>query len=322
MLNAALWAVFVILSKRILASLDHVVVNFLVRGAALVALVLVGVPLTLTGAWDLGFDASWAAVGYMALSAVVTWLVAFNAYYYALHHGQVSIVVPITSSDPVFTALYSFLLLSAALALPTIVGLLVTVTGVVLLTRWMVQEEGRVEEPAGSEALVPDPPGLGTDGGEATSRAQVSQAKVALFAILTALSWGLTPILVEAAIDDIGGASLSLLMLSQGLGFVVLLPVVAQRRRHLVLRPLTKRERRTLWLLLAACGAIEALFSALFYLLVEAVGAVLTTITIATSPVFTILAGIFVLKERPGRKLLLAAAVTLAGVFIATLGGM
>ncbi len=45
----------------------------------------------------------------------------------------------------------------------------------------------------------------------------------------------------------------------------------------------------------------------------------LTTLITATSPIFAILGGVVFLRERLGAKLALAAAVTLAGVFLATL---
>ncbi len=48
----------------------------------------------------------------------------------------------------------------------------------------------------------------------------------------------------------------------------------------------------------------------------------LTTLITATSPIFAILGGTVFLRERLGTKLVLAAAVTLAGVFLATVPRM
>ena len=45
----------------------------------------------------------------------------------------------------------------------------------------------------------------------------------------------------------------------------------------------------------------------------------LTTLIIATSPIFAILGGMVFLRERLGARLALGAAITLAGVFLATL---
>jgi drug/metabolite transporter (DMT)-like permease len=41
----------------------------------------------------------------------------------------------------------------------------------------------------------------------------------------------------------------------------------------------------------------------------------------ATTPVFSIIFGVAFLRERPGVRLTLAAAVTVAGVIVATLDG-
>ena len=47
------------------------------------------------------------AAGYIALSAFATWLLAFNFYYYALRGGRVAVVAPITSIDPLWTAVFA-----------------------------------------------------------------------------------------------------------------------------------------------------------------------------------------------------------------------
>jgi drug/metabolite transporter (DMT)-like permease len=137
-------------------------------------------------------------------------------------------------------------------------------------------------------------------------------------ALLCAAAWGVAPILIQAAMDELGGPSLWMLVLSQSLGALILAPLVWRRRRRILICPISRDERRVLIWLLIVSGLLEALFSIVFYFLIEQLGAVLTTITIATSPVFTILAGLLFLKERPGGKVLFAVAVTLAGVFLAT----
>ena len=71
------------------------------------------------------------------------------------------------------------------------------------------------------------------------------------------------------------------------------------------------------WFLLAS-GALEALYSVLFYLVIEHIGAVLTMLLSSVSPVFGIAAGMLFLKERLSARLALAVAITMAGVIIAT----
>ena len=66
-------------------------------------------------------------------------------------------------------------------------------------------------------------------------------------------------------------------------------------------------------------AVLEALFGFGFYVIIDRIGAVLTMVIIATSPLFSIAGGIVFLRERFSVKLALAAALTLAGVMIAVL---
>jgi drug/metabolite transporter (DMT)-like permease len=67
---------------------------------------------------------------------------------------------------------------------------------------------------------------------------------------------------------------------------------------------------------------LEAIFSVLFYLIIDAIGSVLTVLIISTSPVFSIVGGVVLLKERFSKRLAFAAAVTIGGVVIATVARM
>jgi drug/metabolite transporter (DMT)-like permease len=75
------------------------------------------------------------------------------------------------------------------------------------------------------------------------------------------------------------------------------------------------------WLIVLA-GMLEAAVSVLFYLSIVALGPVLAMLIMATTPVFSIVFGVVLLRERPGLRLTLAAVVTVAGVLIATLDGL
>ncbi|HSL96525.1 MAG TPA: DMT family transporter, partial [Thermoleophilia bacterium] len=136
----ALWAVVIIVNKRTLEYISPLALNFFLRGVSAIGLVALTVPLTVFGLWPNGFGTDWAAAGYIAVSSVVTWLIAFSTYYYALRVGRVSVVAPIASTDPVWTALFAFAILGAAIGAPTLLGLLVVMTGVVLISRWMEDE--------------------------------------------------------------------------------------------------------------------------------------------------------------------------------------
>ena len=110
-----------------------------------------------------------------------------------------------------------------------------------------------------------------------------------------------------------------MMLMSQAIGLALVLPIVIARRR-LLLRPLREGERRLLISLVLASAALEAVFSISYYFLIDNIGAVLTVLIIATSPVFSILGGVLLLKEKYNRWLAIGASLTLAGVVMAILG--
>jgi drug/metabolite transporter (DMT)-like permease len=313
--EAVCWALVVVANKRILAYVNPLPLNFLVRLVSIVGQLIMTVPLTLFGWWELGFGLTPAAAGYIAVSAVITWLVAFNTYYYALRAGRASVVAPITSTDPIWTALFAPLLLATTLGAGTVAGLLVANTGVVLIARWMGDEPGELLE-AGTMPVSAAPTG-------ARARAADGSAlRVVLLSVATAAGWGLSPVIIELAENANGGASAGMMVGSQALGALLLGGIMLARHSRILVRPLTTDERRRVILLLLVAGVLEAIFSVLFYLIIDAIGSVLTVLIISTSPVFSIIGGVVLLKERFSKRLAFAAAVTIGGVVIATVARM
>ena len=153
-IEAAIWGTIVVLNKSVLRYVTPLGTNFLVRVASLTSMVAVTVPLTVLHLWSLTFAMTWTAFGYISIAAVVTWLVAFNTYYYALRSGRVGVVTPLTSIDPLFTALFAAALIGAAIGGLTIVGLAVATFGILLVSRWM-----HADPAVGAEVAARPPPG-------------------------------------------------------------------------------------------------------------------------------------------------------------------
>ncbi len=321
----ALWALVVIVNKRVLAYVDPTAVNFFVRIVAVAGLLLITVPLTVLRLWDNGFGINAAAAGWMSLSAIATWLIAFTAYYYALRGGRVAVVMPICGTDPLWTALFAWLMVGAAFGGLTLAGMAVAMSGVVLIARWM---EGG-EEPAGPLAeagalagathgdVLPCPAGSPGDGAT-----QPGRLRLVTLAVVAAAGWGIGPVFIDLASTSYGKPTASMMLLSQLLGMLMLGAVLLVRRRPLTTRRLTAPERRRAVRLLVAAGLLEAIVTVLFFLSIAEIGPVLTMLIMATAPVFSIVFGVVFLRERVGLRLGLAAAVTLAGVLIATLDGL
>lgn len=301
--EAASWGVVIVVNKRVLAYVNPLPLNVMVRLVATLSLLVLTVPLTALHAWSLTFRLSGPAAGYIAISAAITWLVSFNAYYHALRRGAVTLVTPLTSTDPLFTALFAAVLLGTALGGLTIAGLAVASVGVILLSRWMrggTEPHGEVVVAAGSE-----------DGDDV--------APVVALSLLTAACWGLGPVLIELAERSNGGPSAPMIIESQLLGLVLLLAIARWRHSVVLAHALGPGERRRVVILVVTAGVLDAVWSVLYYLVIAHIGALLTVLIISTTPIFGIVGGIVILKERLSARLALAAAVTLLGVFLVTL---
>ena len=149
-----------------------------------------------------------------------------------------------------------------------------------------------------------------------------TKARLIGLALLTAAGWGLGPVFIDQAATAYGRATATMMLLSQVLGALMLGGVLLLRRTPLAARPLTPQARRRASRLIVLAGLLEASVGVLFYLCIVAIGPVLTMLIMATTPVFSIVLGVVFLRERPGLRLTLAAAVTVAGVLIATLDGL
>lgn len=312
--EAACWGAVVVINKGTLGFVNPVPMNFLIRILTIPMLLAFAVPLTAFDLWGLGFAITPAAAGYMALAAVVTWLGAFNFYYYALRSGAVGVVAPISSMDPLFTALFAVLLLGASLGGPMLAGLSLAMAGVILISRWMEGAPEPMPEILETSALATARPG---------APVPRSRAFVVGLSLATAAAWGLGPVLIELANDanrENGGACVTMMLESEALGALLLGLVMLWRRSPLWTRRLGPAERRHVWTLLLVTAGLEAVFGLGFYVIIDRIGAVLTMVIIATSPIFSIAGGVFFLRERFSLRLGLAAALTLGGVLLAILG--
>ena len=140
-----------------------------------------------------------------------------------------------------------------------------------------------------------------------------------VLSVVAAAGWGLGPVIIELAENANGGASAGMMVGSQALGAVLLGGHHAGPAQPRHGAPPGRSSGGASSCLLVTAGALEAVFAVLYYLIIEAIGAVLTLLITATSPVFAIIGGAIFLKEPVGKRLAIAAAVTIGGVVIATL---
>jgi drug/metabolite transporter (DMT)-like permease len=330
---AAAWGLTVVINKRTLQYIDPFALNLIMRVPTIVLIAGAATLLTVTGIWDLGFGVTWASFAWITASAVVTWLIAFNAYYLVLRLGALGVVTPIMATDPLFTAVFAVILLNAAPGPLVIGGLVVSTAGVVLISRWMEPRAAASPAAAPLEPLADvgqaGPPPLAPLVAESApppdpaapekSAARLRFDVIAL-ALVAAVGWGLGPVFIELATESLGAASATMMLQSQTMGLLMLLPIV-WRRHRVVVRRLTRPEWRLVARFVLVASVLEAYFAVAYYLLIDEIGSVLTVLIIASSPVFAILGGMRFLGERYTWKLAIGAAVTLIGVILATLQG-
>ena len=302
-----------IISKRALAFVDPTAMNFFMRLIAVIVLTLVGVPFSLLNVWSLGLGINAAALGYMALMALVVYAISLQAYYFALRVGRVAVVAPITSTDPLWTAIFAVVLLGAMLSSMTLAGLGITTIGIILIARYMESDL----EPLGDvlPPLVGDQSGLPEAGG-------VRGLEVVMLSLLTAACWGLSPVVVELGIAANGALTTTMLLVSQVFGVLFLGPLLIVRRRPIFTVELTRAQRRRGAALVLGVGVFEAIYEVLLFLLIDHIGSLLMVLILATAPIWSIVGAMVFLKERPARKLLYAAGVVLAGVLLATVDSL
>ena len=221
----ALWALVIIVNKKVLDDVHPVAVNFFVRIVAILGIVCITVPLTVLHLWSNGFGIDAAAAGWIALSAVATWLVAFNAYYYALRGGLIAVVAPISSTDPLWTAVFAWLILGTAFGWLTVTGMAVAMAGVVLISRWMGAGD---EAGAGVVAGASHGDVLPAEGAAGPAPTPDSRVRLITLALVAAAGWGIGPVLVDLASHAYGKPTATMMIESQALGMILLgaLPTV------------------------------------------------------------------------------------------------
>lgn len=304
-----------LINKRLLTCLDPVATNMLVRAVSVATIIVATAPLTLLHLWSLTYSMTWSAAGYITILAVVGWLIAQNLYYFALRSGRVSVVIPITSTDLLFTALFATVLIAGALGKLTLVGLLLAVAGVVLIAR--TERSDAAERNGRTDQAKTQPPSL-TQVSGAPSWVH-SVPIVVLLSLASAAGWGLAPVLIQLAERSVGGATVTMIVQAQGLGLLMITAVVLIRRIPLTTRTLTSTERRRARRLVTITGMLEGSCAVIYYVVIQHLGSVLTALIAATTPIFAIVWSAIFLRERLGHRLAFGVTITLAGVLLATI---
>ena len=145
-------------------------------------------------------------------------------------------------------------------------------------------------------------------------------ATVVLPALLSAAAWGAYPIFIDLAEQVEGGPTASLIMVTQAVGGLLLLPLLLRDPR-LGTRPLGHADWWSITGLVALIAMLDVLWTVLYFLLVDQLGPVLTNLLAATAPVFSVLGGVVLLRERPNLRIVAGGMLAFGGVMLASICG-
>ena len=297
---AAAWAFASILWSRLGERTDEVVLNLLKCGLAAVMLSMA--LLVLEGS-------PWPArvapmhLLWLALSGLVGLSIGDSAYFFALTRIGPRRALLMWAMAPAVSALLAWPVLGEPIHLRMVVGMLLTLGGVV----WVVLER---QEPDGETgAKVPEQPDRrGT--GRGLSRRELTGLA---FATVALCGQGSANVLVKLGGEDVGALGVSVIRLATGaLGLGVWLGATGRLAR--VLPPL-RRPRTLGWILLATLvGTFAGIWLAAYSVLHAEVG-VATTLT-ATSPLFILPLAVLMEGERVSLRAVAGAAVAVVGVAV------
>jgi len=280
--QAFAWSCTSIVLRNLSTRLDP----FLVNGVRAVFGMIVLIPILLLTANLQDFaQISPAAMAYLIGSVVLGGVFGDALYVMSLKSLGVGAAFPISNSFPLFTVIFSALLLGTQVEWPTLVGMVLILGGIYFVARPRGSVEGQVPKPSRQLALG------------------------VLAALGAAVLWGLNTVIMSMGIEGINGAVANTVRMPA----VILISFLAAAWRGQT-GTLRKIDRRTMQLLILA-GILGWGFSAYFWVMaVQLAGPSKTSIISATAPLFAVPLSALLLHERPTRYALIGTALTTVGV--------
>lgn len=130
LITMLLWGTTPLMEKVALREVDPLIGVFL-RSFAVVA--VLAVIFLFSGRYHELARISTKNIALFVVSGLMAGLVAMWTYFYVLKSGMMSKIVPITASYPLITALLAFLVLGESFSVQRVVGVIMTVIGIVLI---------------------------------------------------------------------------------------------------------------------------------------------------------------------------------------------
>lgn len=275
-----------------LRSLSKRLDPFLIIGVrALIACVIV-IPAGLLVGRDQYAALTWNKLVPLVGSVLLGGLLGSTCNVYALRAIGLSRAFPISNSSPLFTLLFSFLILGERPAWTVLPGAILVLIGVTLIARPREHTVHDQSQAASSKDMVV---GVG-------------------FAVLAAALYGVTGVVLSMGVTGVH----ALVAGSVRVPAVAItgLAISGVRGEWSSLRGL---DRKTIGLLILVGTFGYALVTTFYVAAVQAVGASITSIIGTTTPMFALPFSVLVLHERVTRDTILGTLLTVAGIVLVIL---
>ncbi|MGQ9720064.1 MAG: DMT family transporter [Candidatus Jordarchaeum sp.] len=285
-LTAALcWAIAAILYKKSLETVDSISAN-LIRTipAAIFAFVIA---LLLGEFWKISYIPSWSLI-YLILGSLVGLGLGDGLYFLSLRYIGVGRAVPITGTYPLFTAAFSIIFLEEIPEILTIIGIVIIVVAIWLLSK---------NNPQNSVNVKDDKKGV-------------------ILAIITAVTWSIGIILLNAALTEINYYLANAIRLPILVGFLAAAILYSGRGKMLV------KASRKEWFMLGLAGTVALGVGGVAFLAgISIIGATNSAAISAVTPLFSTVFSFYIIKERITPRIVVGAILAPLGVIILILMG-
>jgi drug/metabolite transporter (DMT)-like permease len=276
--SALAWAVISLMVRTLPPHLSSVTINALrsfLSGAMLLAWVLA------TGGLDAIAELPVRVMVLLALSIIAASAIGDTVFFESTKSLGLARAMTVSTTYPLMATLLAAALLGEALTVPAVLGSSITLAGVALIVT--ARESGR-----GAEGRWP---GLG-------------------LALLAALAWAVSVILLRAPLDQVDPITAQAVRLP--IAGAALLVTPWGWTSHTQLRSCDRRTAVRLLLL----GVVTTASSVFFVAGLKYGGVALATVLSATAPMFAIPLGVLFLGERLSARAVAGTAITVLGIAV------
>ncbi|MEM2133424.1 MAG: DMT family transporter [Candidatus Jordarchaeaceae archaeon] len=283
-LSAALcWAISAILYKKSLEKVDAILANFIrTIPAAIFVFILV---LIIGEFWKVSYLPYWSLI-YLVLGTFTGLGIGDGLYFLSLKYIGVGRAVPITSTYPLFTAVFSIIFLEETPQLLTVIGVVTVVVAIWLLSKNNSQNATNTK----------------------------NDKKGVTLAVITAITWSVGIIFLDLALEGVNYYLANAIRLPLLVGILAVVILFSGRGKILVKTSLRE------WLILGLAGVIAIGIGGIAFLAgISLIGATRSTAISSVTPLFSTVFSFYIIREKITLRIAVGAILATLGIVLLTL---